>query len=137
MVTALHHVVFRFQLPPVLLLHVQSGLWPLAPRGSTVEVTAAGEVTVTSFDHSERYGRDQVLRLTVAFLRSSVREAPPLSVPGVLCAPSCRERPEQHVITLGAKVSISPTRWAPVTETDALSLTPPRRGYRGLHLASG
>jgi hypothetical protein len=129
--SASHHVVFKFRLPPVLLLHAEPGIWPRSPRGCTVVMTEDGAVTVTSVDHSQTYAG--------AFLRASVRDAPATMLTAELDAPYCRERPVQFQISLGARVSIAQTEVRPyLADNDGGILPPaPRRARPRLRLAAG
>ncbi len=114
-----HHVILAFRLPSALLLHAAPGIWPRSPRGCTVEVAADGSITVTSFDRHESYATEQVQRVAIAFLRATVRDAPPTAIAAALSAPSTRARWLGYAITLGAKVSIAQTAVKPVID-DAL-----------------
>lgn len=108
---ARHHVIFSFALPPALLLHAEPGVWPRSPRGCTVTVGTAGAIEVRSVDHSVSYATDQVLRVAAAYLRATVRNAPPLALHGVLSSPHTRrggaDRPACYSIVLGARVAIT------------------------------
>jgi hypothetical protein len=119
-----HHVVLRFRLPPVLLLHAEPGLWPRSPRGGDLVLLADGAVTVTSQDHHESYGVDQVRRVALQWLRATVRNAPPTSIAATLSSPSLRRRrgPDGHevyAIVIGAKVSIARTDERPAAIGEA------------------
>ena len=104
-----HHVVFRFRLPPVLMLRAPLGAWRRAPRAVTLDVGADAVVNVVGHDRLETFARKQVLSTTMAFLRAVDRNVPPMVLEATLSAPSCRERPEYYGISLGAAVSIART----------------------------
>lgn len=109
-----HRTRFAFTLPMAMMLSVPSGRWVgTTPRGCTIDVAGSGAVLVESVDWSESYARNVVLQTTLRFLKSLPRLQMPETVRGELSAPSCRERPETHMVTLGADVSIAPTRWKP------------------------
>ena len=114
-----HHVRFAFRLPAPLLLLAPRGLWQNTPRGCSLEVAGDGAVTVTSVDGHETYARDQVLRTATRFLRTlglagRHKGLGPDVIKAELSAPSCRQRPETWVISLGATVSIACTRFRPM-----------------------
>jgi hypothetical protein len=136
MVDADHHVIFSFRLPPVLLLHVEPGVWPRSPRGCAVVVAPDGLVTITSVDHLQSYACDQVLRLARQFLAASVKYPPLTSIDAELSAPYCRDRPVQFKISLGAKVSIAQTSTTPLLAASEAP-GPKPFGRRGLRLAAG
>ena len=106
-----HHVVFRFRLPPVLMLRAEPGEWPRTARGVTLHVKPDGAIAVTSIDHSETFGRRQVLGTAARFLRAIEADAPMTTLAAELSAPSCRARPERYTIALGARVSITRARY--------------------------
>jgi hypothetical protein len=108
-----HHVRFSFQLPPALLLLAPVGRWPKAPRGCSLCVDDDGSVVVTSIDGSQAYAHDQVMQLTMTFLKS-LRAITPHVITGTMSAPYCRERPEVYSISFGARVSIARTRDRPM-----------------------
>ena len=104
-------MIFRFRLPPALLLGAPLGIWPRSTRATVLRVGEDGSITVTSVDHHESYGRDQVLKLAAAFLRAVDRNVPPTVLAATLEAPSTRDRglgyPARYSIALGAAVSIT------------------------------
>ena len=102
------YVTFRFRLPLVLMLSAQPGAWPRAPRGGMLEVDRDGSIIVTSFDHSETYAREQVLRLARSFLREVDDKTACIEIPAMLY-PSNGDRPIRYSIALNAKIAITPT----------------------------
>lgn len=115
-----HHVTFRFRLPPALnSAALRAWTHWRSPRGVTIEIDEdppSGKlvVTVTSADHSETYGRDQVLITAAHFLGAIKLVREPHAVAGELAAPSCRGRPFIYAISLGAVVSIARTGEKPI-----------------------
>jgi len=105
-----HHVRFCFRLPAAMLLLAPVGLWPKAPKGTSLDVTPDGDVTITSFDASQTYAQNQVFQLAMSFLKSLRAIGTPHVITGTISAPYCRDRPEVYCITFGARVSIARTR---------------------------
>lgn len=101
-------VTFRFRLPLVLMLAAQPGLWPRSPRGGEILVDRDGSVLVRSFDRSETYAREQVLRLARAFLREVDDKTACIEIPAMLY-PSNGDNPIRYSIALNAKIAITPT----------------------------
>jgi hypothetical protein len=102
------YVTFEFQLPLVLMLRAQPGPWPRAPRGAELGVGRDGRVSVLSYDRSEVYARNQVLKVAAAFLRSVDDRIGAHLLIGTLY-PSNGDRAARYSIALGARVSITPT----------------------------
>ena len=107
-------VCFLFRLPPVLLVGVTFGAWPRAPRGCTLEVEGNGAVTVSCSDGLETYAVDQVLATAASFLREIDRNAPPTMMPARLVFPRGRGSSVAYAISIGARVSIARTAFAPI-----------------------
>lgn len=103
-----------FRLPPVLMRGVPIGVWPRAPRNCRLEVEACGTVTVACADALESYATDQVLKTAAAFLRDIDRAAPPTALPACLTPRAGRGAPVAYAISLGSRVSIAQTAFAPV-----------------------